>query len=249
MSTGRSYAVVRAREESKRRQLEERRQRELERQRLEAEKHARLLAEEKQRLAELSHDLERIDAELKRYRAERHLQMEALLADANANLSQNEHQIQSQMAAIKVDHDIQQHAYENAQARLDSIQRQLSSIERMDIDTFEVFHALQESFSAFAQLELQAIEQEGEGYLVRFANDVEQDAYTQLQPLQDDRIGVCFDLTAIYGEQNCRPLLSSITADLETSGIVLQHEDETIPDLEKPNWELIRRPSTAASDK
>ncbi len=240
MSVGYSYVTAQRREAERQRRLEEQRQRELERQRREAEERARRLAAERERLAQLAQQRAELQAQLERQQRELSQQMAAAQADHAARMTGIEAELRAQLDALAINIARQEDAYQQAQAQLESLERRIASIERMDTHSYAVFQALSQSFSAFAQLEVQAVEQEGESYLIRFATDADQEAFAQLTPQQDDRVALFVDLTDMYGQTACQPLLSSVNQDMEAQGVRLQPAAERLDDSDKPNWERVR---------
>ncbi|MDW8300763.1 MAG: hypothetical protein RML95_15630 [Anaerolineae bacterium] len=227
MSTGWNTAIVQQHEAERQRRLEEERQRQL--------------AEERARLAQLAQQRAEIQAQLERQRHELSQKLEAVQADHAARTAHLEAELKAQLDSLAISLARQEQAFQQAQTQLQTLQRRIESIERMDTQTYAVFQALTQSFSAFAQLEVQAVEQEGEGYLIRFATDADQEAFAKLTPQQDDRVALFVDLTDMYGPTACQSLISSVNQDIEAQGIRLQPIAEHLDDSDKPNWERVRR--------
>jgi hypothetical protein len=186
-----------------------------------------------------------IQAQLERQQRELSQQMAAAKADHAARMARLEAELQAQLDSLAISLARQEQVSQREQAQLEALQRRIESVERMDTQTYAVFQALTQSFSAFAQLEVQAVEQEGEGYLIRFATDADQEAFAQLTPQQGDRVALYVDLTDMYGPTACQPLISSINQDIEAQGIRLQPVAERLDDSDKPNWERVRRGSAS----
>lgn len=230
MSQGSTYATAQRQAEAQRRREEER-QRRLEQQRQRAQQLAQRVAQENARLEQFSQQYAALQAKLEQRRRE---QVAAAEQAEQAALA-------AQLAALQINLERQERIHQQQKAQLEAAQRSIASIERMDMHTYTVFEALSQSFSGFAQLEVQAIEQDGENFLIRFATDADQEAFAQLTPQQDDRVAVHLELTDMYGETACQPLISNVYQDMESRGIVLRHVNVTIDDSDKPNWERVRR--------
>jgi DNA repair exonuclease SbcCD ATPase subunit len=241
MSNASNYAVNRQ-QEAEYRRLEEQRRQELERQRREAEERARQLAAEKQRLADLAKQREAAEAELQRQQQAARQQLAAIQANYDTETARINQQLQAQIAALSIATQRQEQTYQAAQSKLEALERQIAAIERMDTGTYAIFAALTQSFGAFAQLDVQAVEAEGEGFVIRFGADAQPDAYAQLAPQQDQRVALRLDLTEMYGPQGCEALIENIHTGMSDAGIEIQPAESLLDDSDKPNWERVRPP-------
>jgi len=227
--------TVRQIEAERRRRLEEERRREVERQRQQAQQLAERAEQEKARMEQLSKQYEALQARLEQRRREQ----------AAAAEQAEQAALAAQLAALQVSLERQERIYQQQKAQIESVQRSIASIERMDMQTYAVFEALAQSFSGFAQLEVQAVEQDGDSYLIRFATDADQEAFAQLTPQQDDRVAMHLELTDMYGETACQPLISNVYQNMEALGIAVQRTVASADDSDKPNWERVRRSGRA----
>jgi small-conductance mechanosensitive channel len=207
----------------------------VERQRQQAQQLAERAAQESARLEQLSQQYAALQTRLEQRRRE---QVAAAEQAEQAALA-------AQLAALQVSLERQERIYQQQKAQIEAVQRSIASIERMDMQTYAVFEALAQSFSGFAQLEMQAVEQDGDSYLIRFATDADQEAFAQLTPQQGDRVAMHLELTDMYGETACQPLISNVYRNMEALGIAVQRTDASVDDSDKPNWERVRRSGPA----